>query len=308
LPESRSRLSGLPADRELTPYRRQQLLRWCKDNGLLGILLERLISARLAPARARTTGHVGFAQTTFRFASGSWRSEVFNSFRSRGLRHPEVVLDLYPMAATDAPERRPVTLDDPEVLAFFPAATATSPPTWTLPKPGGEEFWRVYGEPVAEIVTAVRRIDSALRDLATTQEDVADDPFVVLESAATGKPRQTQTDFARDVREQGRRSLNALTSRSSQVVVFRDGVPEVGQSYVSLWGALSLMAVPAVVKNRVRICGRERCRAPFVATAHGNLYCSQKCKSAAAQARLREARRAAGQGADAESGKGRQHG
>jgi hypothetical protein len=141
----------------------RDLLEWCAQNGLLGLLHHQIILVRLPPSRLH-------------FSALGWiaRTELLNS---------EVPVDT-PRGAPAPADQPPVAADpsqgiyrgivngdiDTEPLPgrwsrFFPDV----PLEQALSSFASEKSWRLYGEPLGELVTAVTALSLALKDVAIMQ-------------------------------------------------------------------------------------------------------------------------------------------
>jgi hypothetical protein len=157
----------------------------------------------------------------------------------------------------------------------IPNQQAGEEPSWPLPNPHDEEFWRSYREPLSEIAFATRRLGW------------------IMETVATNSPK-----YARPSAQQQEKSSRALgdlatfTENTWPRVVLEEGRPQVRWSAPSLLGRLALMITFDLAgRGTVRTCAG--CGTPFVSSAPQAVYCSDRCRNTVQQRRFREKRRLA---------------
>lgn len=288
----------------LTRHRRCELLEWCSQHGLLGVLLERLHSLCLPPRVVRD--YVGVkgeheVQEDFTFAAGAWRTR--RRWDPPKWPSSDALLDLWgPLpfwrpsrAVLELPDpedemtEKPTTvpLDDPELLAFFPELGGPDAKSDALfyPKPGGESFWWAYAEPLGEMVAAVALLSNALRTVVMEPKDLGGDAIVKQRVASGENRRRVAKEEVAYRRGSARAHLNTLASRTSPCLVDSATGNALAWSYASLWGLLCTVMMAHVAKREVRLCAW--CGQPFPARGGGK-YCRPACNSAAAQKTHRE--------------------
>ena len=276
-------------DRQLT----EEVLGFCREYGLLGILSDACAAAWLWPIWARAqplppliVGDVlWIEQTEYLRVGGGWVKNVRRAFPTssvawetsrlgqpvergfwpRGIREPGVLLHWGPISEwREAPFRAWWTRFFPD-LDWDPLEEPSEGDLFAYPLPLSEEFWHVYGEPISEFMDAALSLTwlleafKALRDVKG-----ADSPSLaeVLEV------------------------LNRRVGPIAPGIYSADGSMTLGWKSHSLLGYFSLMMVMDIVGGRtLRQC--EICDIFFTSRAYQARYCSQQCRWRAQKRRQR---------------------
>lgn len=248
-----------------------RILSWCATHGLLGLLPQQTLSATLAPRWGYWHEEVPegdapdyeLVPTVTRYVrtARGWlpMQTPFPSVFERGayddvedgglvdadlagrLEKPGVLWD-----ALGGSGPRQVSLSA-SWGRFFPWVSSVEADTYYYPRPGTEQFWREYGEPVTDFVRAARYLLDTVRSLASGQST-------------------------------GMTAIEKLTSTVSP-----GGRITPAGRYQLTWFAPSLLAGYAMLAlndlagpGTLRLC--DHCDVPFV-SLHSK-YCSSKCQVA----------------------------
>ncbi len=222
---------------------RGQLLRWLREHGLLGVLLERLniVREKAAPWEGGT-----FRQHLSSRIGHEWVSRGLAPLMPEETRPPGAEVLLEAKLGRDL-EPSPVPFTDPEWLRFFPTvgASGDDPETYAYGSPDSETFWRAYGEPIPRLLYELLRIDRAQRALNLPKK------------VGLGRP----SAGVNEMHAFHRSELNRLGSQVSQALVATGRRQEkVGWAYASLLGLLASSAIWATDRRDVKHC--ERCAPP----------------------------------------------
>lgn len=263
--------TDVPPAKRLARKTEAQVLAWCREHGLLGLLPQQTLSATMAPRWGYWHEEVDEGEeadfelvpmvTRYVRAARGWLpiQIPFPSLFERGT-HDDV--EDGGVVKDDLAER----LEKPGVLwdaiggsgprqvslsaswaRFFPSVSSADAGTYYYPRPGTEQFWRQYGEPVTDFVRSARYLLDAVRSLASGQS-------------------------------MGMTALEKLTSTVSP----GGRITSAGR-YQLTWFAPSLLAGYAMLAlndlagpGTLRLC--DHCDVPFV-SLHSK-YCSSKCQVA----------------------------
>ena len=280
----------------LSPDDAERVTDWCSRHGLLGVLLQRAQMVTLPPRWAALPGLedvlVPWQEELFRSNRGwvcverwggrsqrtSARDTSTQDGQARGERAPNVgqVVSL---------RQVPRGWPEPSVLLqdlqretwareplsgawarFFPDVSRLDADVYPYPRPGTEDFWRLYGEPVHEFIAAAELLLRAVKQLGPGR-------------AAGG--RQT-----REIRAAVDR-LNLLLGPISPAADWSDR-RRLRQEWhaPSLLSHFALMALFDLTEQRVpRNC--DTCGQLFVTSAYQGTYCSDKCRRTTQKRRYR---------------------
>jgi hypothetical protein len=248
----------------------EQLLNWCSDNGLLGLLHHQLVSARI-PARIDERKAIQ-GMIVERTASG-WSSQLVPARRQRRSRGSRSLSDMLPDGTLlqwfPTGELRWEPFDGEWSHYFQPDSPLRSPQAsrsrWndqeeaeeTPPLPSQEAFWREYGEPLPNVIEAGMRLADAVQQVGRELES--------SEEADGSWPR-------------GPSALAELAMPITPVLRIDQDEPRLHWSAPSLLANLALMAMSDIAGG-ARIISCKRCGAPTVTRSHRGLYCSERCRN-----------------------------
>ena len=261
-----------------------QLLTWCGQHGLLGLLPQQTLSATLAPRWRYWHEEVDEGDvpehelvptvTKYVRTARGWLpiQTPFPSVFERGAYDDVEDGQLVDADLAEHLETSGVLWDTlggrgPRQVSlgaswgrFFPSVNAAEADTYYYPQPGTEQFWRQYGEPVSDFVWAAHYLLDAMHRLESGEN-----------AAITAMENLTST-----VSPGGR----ITPAGRCQLTWF---APSLVAGYAML--ALNDLAGPGTL----RLC--DHCDVPFV-SLHSK-YCSSKCQVARRQADRRRNMKAA---------------
>ena len=296
-----------PGATELTPSQCQRLLAWCRRHGLLGLLHHETLEVCFPPEwEAAGEGVPGRSRAhSWRRLGAGWShdSVIYGAPGANDAMPLELLYGPPPRAPRPSGEQlagKPRSMlettgaaggvvrrgseGDLEIVSlpgawrdYFPNRQEWQTPRWPLPDPNSEEFWREYGEPVEAILEAAARLSGVLRVMA-------------MHSYRHASPTLEE-------REEMNHALAELATFTANTWMRAEldekGKPRTRWTAPSLLGSLALMVMQDLDgKGAIRIC--ERCATPFSSAAPQAIYCSDRCRKAVQQQRLREKRRQAG--------------
>jgi hypothetical protein len=294
-------LVNLTEGRSVSAPHESEILEWCAQYGLLGLLPHRALSATM-PARwapladdpmsrgwARVSGikdgdllptvetfyrsNVGWNADTTQFlpaerpVSPSRGSEVLDRLLPRGCPRPGVVLQ----ALGDSRIVQEALTDS--WATYFPEM-----PKWSsYPPLLSDEFWSVYGEPIHEFWRAAVMLSRSVRILSKARDRDVRDMSVA-----------DQSEFGRAYRE-----FNALLTAVSPAVL-APAPCKLKQSWTSrsLVGSLAMMVLLDLTAGYIFRCQNEICEKTFVTTAYQAAYCSPRCRNTAGHRDMRHKKKA----------------
>jgi hypothetical protein len=148
---------------------------------------------------------------------------------------------------------------------YFPDVPSGQEETFEYPALFSDEFWRLYAEPIDELIHAVRNFAFAIR---CVQHCLHPDPAL-------------PADLQRTLREAlptELEKLNQWLSRVSPAIALQDD-----GELVATWVASSLLSMMAVLAHldltsRGRILTCVECRRVFYSRARAAKYCSRTCR------------------------------
>jgi len=157
------RLGRYTVSGRLTSDTQSRLLEWCRQFGLLGVLLQRVETVVLAPrTEAVRRGTSEVIQTIYKRSSTGWQ--------------------LIKMHGAELTRDTGVMVQDRDLghviweplgqtwTKFFPAVPETERDTYPYPNPSEDEFWEIYGEPVGEFLRAADGLSATLAEIARERE------------------------------------------------------------------------------------------------------------------------------------------
>ena len=284
----------------LPPDAEKSLLHWCRDHGLLGILMHRTLAVTLWPQWGHRTswGNISMNDQPHpiinryvRAPNGwLWNVEhvagvVSETEAEIGLPVPEelwpsrlapptaIVSDLLGLECGEEPLDRTWS-------SYFPGIDPSEAMTFNYPIPLQDKFWALYAEPVHEFI----EVAHVLRDAALTLGQWKDRRF-------EGK------EFKLEVQASAH-WLAILSGTVSPVIAARkDGKLTEHWVSTSLLAALAMMAhLDLTGRHRVIRCANLNCGHLFVQAAYQAEYCSLKCREAAQKRRYRARKKEARNG------------
>ena len=237
-----------------SPESQSEILAWCGQHGLLGLLLSRWESVTLSPHPAGTASSLHIQERYFR----SYGVNVLvrqtkgdlPEARSGVLMRPWNELDINEEPLADTWHR------------FFPSVPSQQRETFPYPPPYSQEFWELYAEPVIEFWRGARHFAGIVEHLGRSVK------------AGGAPPNEGREALSR---EQAVESLNLWRRNVSQVLL--DEAEGLRQTWVSpsLLATLAEMFVQdTVAGRRAKYC--QCCGQPFISEAYQACYCSRACR------------------------------
>ena len=224
------------------------ILEWCREHGLLGILMHRLETIVLPERMATSEIFKELREpTTIRFirtASG-WMRDGWMRF---GRQRPRVGAYMRSLHGYET-KLEPISAYG----AFLPDIAASK--RWSrLPPPATDRFWQLYAEPLDHFLDAAEHLRR-----------------VVGQTGDRTKPEEAQ---------RGIYGLRILTA-PVRTVLYRDDQQQlaVGWACHSLLASYAMMATLDLAQTRLLRCNRPECGAYFISKSQKAQYCSPACRS-----------------------------
>jgi hypothetical protein len=247
----------------LTEDSQAEILDWCNQYGLLGVLLSHWEAITLAPQRSE---------------SGTWIQHRY--LRAQGQTVEDIV------SSGDVCERPPSVLirglrdfhlveETPHHTwaRFFPSVEWGKRNTYAYPLPYTDEFCHLYAEPLFFFCTAARSLAGAITHLASPSSPGQHHDLLAQKKAA-------------DLINFLRRSLSPVVDVDS------DGVFQQHWEAPSLLASFADMAAQDLALGQaILLC--EACGLPFVSGAYQAKYCSVRCRHRRQKSNLRQQMRQA---------------
>lgn len=255
--------------------------KWVSQNGLLGLLHQRVREVTLAPRQSSLRSRLGgFEPSSTRYVrtGGGWVTDLQGApprtgsapiphDGSRGRRTPGVVLD----PPFDRPDS-PGLISEPlkaTWASYFPGIPARVREDFAYPRPDSLEFFQLYAEPVSEFLEVGRLLLDSSSGLSA--EKPLDETGALRDDDKFIKLRRNWTSL---------RFLNSLSQSAAPI-----GLPDGGGglrlawSTSSLLGAIALMTLSAATGGMSpRICAAEGCGEIFTPARMSRMYHSMPCK------------------------------
>ena len=252
VPTAKGLSAPVPESEEL----QTEVLRWCKQNGLLGLLPHTVLSVRLRDWRATRTAN---GWTNEREA---WVPEQF------GPPEEEIVTDMF------GDGQRPDSVEA-NWHQYFPTMYYHHAPASNFHiLPETEEFWKQYGEPFDYFVQVALFFTNAVRVLADSGDEIIDE--------GSDEPLD---------RAGARTRLNDLMNGvTPSVAVDKRGRNVESWRSPSLLGHLARQAVDELLGDRRVIICRD-CERIFASSHWHAEYCSDRCATRNRVRRHREKKR-----------------
>jgi hypothetical protein len=248
------------------------LLEWCRQHGLLGLLLHRAEYVAF-PTRKNDDG--GERQTTLRRIPEGWQLGGSSTVISESLPTAEPAgVTLHGLTSTETTVE---SLDSWN--RFFPSVRGDQLNDSAFPHPNDphdERFWRLYAEPLTDFLEAAEIIADSLLTIATNRQAAKPDYGGVSDHT-----------FA----------VARLNGCTSSIRLFAkpntNGTVAIRWRAHTLFASLALMALQDMASDALpRLCAE--CGEFFVSTAWQSRYCSERCRWAINK-RTQRQRKARGQ-------------
>jgi hypothetical protein len=242
----------------LEPETEAALLRWCSRFGLLGVLLQRVVTIVLPP-RQEPDDDPYFAmirRVSYFRRPGGWQ-QLGNLTDDQPLPTEEGYVALQPLGGSKI-SIEPLTKT---WTKYFPSIPQNEREVYDYPHPEDAEFFRLYAEPIEDFMHAAGLVVHALEDITGT------------------KPHTRTSDSISDF-VQGVGTLNALAAETSPVFcAMRDGTLREAWVAHTLLAWLARMALRDHAGGQsVRICENPTCLKLFTSSAYQARYCSKRCR------------------------------
>jgi hypothetical protein len=243
-----------------------QVLTWCSENGLLGVLPHRtemvILAEETRSAEFLPPGMQLHACTRYLRTARGWLPVEDVGFLPNQSPEPGAILrklsgydlSFEPLSATWG--------------RFFPAIPADKRDLFQYPAPFSDEFCHQYAEPLDEFVNAARKLSEAVEALR-----------------GLGGPKTKLRNEAQAKR--GEDIMNALTAPVRQMLYHERGAYKIGWISPSLLSSFAVMAELDFSQSRTLICRNVSCRKFFVSKAPRARYCSPTCRATVQMRRYR---------------------
>ena len=266
-----------------------KVLSWCKDYGLLGVLLQRaqavVLAPRLEPQDGSQNEHLMPTLRRYFRTNEGWRETLQYIFGKGGYaivdeaaREGELVSNEDSLSAWPRPHVLLQKLNEnkleEELLTgtwarFFPTISKESRETFSYPIPTSEEFWKLYSEPLDEFLVGASTLRWAIDGLARN------------------KPKATASEGDERSLSRGIKVLHAMVAAVSPTIrPLDDGLFEQRWVAPSLLGSFAMMVLQDLTENN-RLLSCEVCGKLFLSVAWQARYCSSKCRHTAQKRRYR---------------------
>jgi hypothetical protein len=296
-------LQGLPL-LDQTPESEARIAAWCTENGLLGLLPQRVQMVALYPRFVPLPPLFRVMDQDGKPAQAWWPAQSRYYRTGTGWWH-ELTTGGPPAMpiASDAPDlegalipdgvslpgQRPPSVVIQELQAekwvveplgqtwahFFPSVPETEWETFAYPQPQTAEFWHLYAEPVPAFLEGALALYQALDRLQRL------------------KPVSQMTPADWGVVRPGMDTLNALVAPvRTALLATHDGAWRQEWLAPSLLASFSMMALEDLSEHR-RIRSCETCGVLFTSAAYQARYCSARCRQTAQKRGYRKRRNAA---------------
>jgi hypothetical protein len=268
----------------LHPRSERELLDWCAEYGLLGLLLHDAVLITLAPQPAKIPAR------DYRATLKSWRQHGVRERPPRtAMVQKSYTRTTFGWAERDQPIHHKAHLQTPGIITqsfvgdrlveqslvmfrrYFPSATRSDSPdawqTFDCPAPLSERFWMLYAESLDDFLSRTRFLRLAIASMT---------------ACAIRDPTSEDLEL-----EAGRSYLQGLLSPVGFGFAIdpHSGLHPrlLGGSLLSILAAMALQDAP---KGRVLQC--SVCRSIFIAGNRAQTrYCSKRCRATAQKRALR---------------------
>ena len=269
---------------KLTPRAEEAILEWCRQYGLLGLLLEEIQMAVLAPRwsgsppgilmRGDTTRRLitPVARRLIRSVRG-WNDR--STFLTR-MYSSDQVDDGQLVSSEHIPDKwRAEDWDQPWALRrasngdwstesleitwgrFFPDIPVEERETYPYPSPSEPEFWKLYAEPVYDFLHAAMRFHEILRTFAA---------WHAPERTQKASRDEHSRDAERLAAQDSMLRLDSLFTSVHPCLHFSDdGTPQLQWNSASLLGSIAMMAVQDLLAGtKLHVCANPTCSTLFL--------------------------------------------
>ncbi len=276
----------------LAPESETEVVTWCGEHGLLGLLPHQYEVAYLAPRwgeaaaeLARLAGPLVPVRRTYAWEATGWQPDDEQWWRTKTpslQQAPKANAALVPEELWPDHWGPPLALGRTLGLGtwstlplgsawgpYFPEVPRAERDAWAYPRPSSAEFWAAYAEPVDAFVEAAVMFTDTLLGL--------DDALHEEERALDVIDRQ----FAA-----GRGFYSLVAGVHPAMVLSEDG-------YVRAWRTKSLLSAFAMMvyldlTNGKRVIRCEVCDKPSISGAYQARYCSDRCRNTALKRAYRQ--------------------
>lgn len=244
----------------VTPETAATVIHWCRQFGLLGILLQRVETVDFAPRAIPDVDPewTGVRRSRLFRTPGGFQLEGDSNSESISETEVESVVMLHPLGSSEI-TREPITQT---WVKFFPSIPPDQRATYSYPHPLDEHFFRIYGEPIDEFLRAARELTEPLATIAASKSAQHQDfgPF---------------SPFANAIRQ-----LNGLAATiGSQFWPGEDGTLHERWVAPTLIASLARMALRHLAGGmEVRVCENPTCHKLYASSAYQARYCSERCR------------------------------
>lgn len=281
---------------ELDSRSSANLLSWCSEYGLLGILPHVTVSASLALRWKRLGDVLIPLKSVYRRQGSSWTTDQDRITMDRQPYNVKALNKLYSNRKVIEQERRgravihglqydhssPSYKIEPLKEAwgrFFPDVTVSEQDTFEYPIPTSDEFWKSYAEPLHDFLSVVQYLEQGLEAINSLTKP----------AGSSYEDRQS-------------RILNLLVEPVSPAITHTNQRFQIRWDSPSLLGALAIMAILDLTEPGAKILACPVCGIPFASKSYQAMYCSHRCRQTA-QKRAQRLRRRHGKkrGSDEET-------
>ncbi len=265
------------------------ILKWCESFGLLGLLPAKLLQLNTWP---RWTEQYG---SDLKFPTFSFILRTPTGWKDGGVLRPEVysadAIKNSPLTPKEAKMyKSPRQAEFPRVMQYedgqfssrtpqeaqlyryFPGMQPKDADKAHYPLPCSQDFWRQYGEPLGEFITAIKQITFIM--------DQASD-FLAGRIEGQHKPEDIGRAFG--FLNQHLMGLHPFMTPLKGNERIRDGLT----SYSLLQTIARMIQRNALDGLNPRICPNPNCKAPFHNRDSRMIYCGPRCQKQSKTARQR---------------------
>ena len=259
-------------DQSLTSETKHDLMTWCRQYGLLGVLLQQ-VETVVFPATTeagRSEEEPWVTQVSLHRTPRGWQlqSRTADESSAAGWVQSPVVIRRAMTSARVTTE--PISETWP---GFFPSIPMDDRERYEYPHPTERAFWEIYQEPVRDFLDAAHSFTETLMTIA--------------------KGRETKTGAsALDDYTLAFHDLNGFAEPARWVVEpASDGMVERWVTPTLLAGLAMLALQDLRCGRQLRICANETCQNLFGSARYQSLYCSRRCRLTVNKRALRRSQR-----------------
>ena len=275
---------------ELAPGDEEQIVGWCQQFGLLGLLPHQTMLASLTPRleslqedpKVLVPTQFHYCRTVEGWVTWDQTAAIprlQNQPKKAGtpIPVPERSKSFAPVGAMFRPLHEQLYQHKPLSQTwgpFFPDGSGDVAESYPYPAPLTKEFWLTYAEPVYEFVEAARLLLNTM-ELFEAHKKVA------------GTRSDENAVRLRLALDQFHALIETVSPTISQPL---EGAPRQEWLATSLLGALAMMALLDLTESR-RLLTCDTCGKLFVTKAYQASYCSMTCRNTAQKRRHRARRK-----------------